>query len=120
MSRSKPEVRIFHNPRCSKSRETLALLEARGCEIEIVEYLKVPPDVDELASLCAMLGLKAHQLMRKGEPLFKEQFLDQQLSEDQCLAAMARHPILIERPIVVHKNRAVLGRPPQAALDLLQ
>lgn len=113
-------VTIYHNPRCSKSRRTLALLRERGIEPEVVEYLKTPPDAETLRALAAMLGLAPRALMRRKEAAYRENGLDDpELGDDALLAAMAAHPILIERPIVVAGARAALGRPPEAALAIL-
>ncbi|WP_166264985.1 arsenate reductase (glutaredoxin) [Marinobacter caseinilyticus] len=110
---------IFHNPRCSKSRQTLALLQERGIEPEIIRYLDTPPSEQELTVLLRQLGLAARALLRKGEAAYKELGLDDQtLPEQTLIGAMVKAPILIERPIVIHNNRAVLGRPPEQVLDL--
>ena len=111
---------IYHNPRCSKSRLTLALLEENGETPEIVLYLESPPSEAGLQDLLAKLGLSPRELMRKGEELFKEKGLaDASLTDTQLVAAMVEHPILIERPVVVKGDRAVLGRPPENVLELL-
>jgi arsenate reductase len=113
-------IRIFHNPRCSKSRATLALLQERGFEPDITLYLENPPDEGELRSLLSKLGLTARQLIRKGEAEYNELGLsDGSLSEAKLIAAMAAHPRLIERPIVLAGNRAAIGRPPEAVLEIL-
>ena len=113
-------IRILHNPRCSKSRATLALLEERGIEPEVVLYLETPPDREELRSILDRLGIGARQLMRKGEVEYREQGLaDESLSEDQLIDAMVAAPRLIERPIVLANGRAAIGRPPEAVLDIL-
>lgn len=113
-------IRILHNPRCSKSRATLALLQERGIEPEITLYLEEPPDAAELRALLGQLGLTARQLMRKGEAEYRELGLsDESLSESALIAAMAAHPRLIERPIVLANGKAALGRPPEAVLDIL-
>jgi arsenate reductase len=113
-------IRIFHNPRCSKSRATLALLQERGLEPEITLYLENPPDPGELRSILGKLDLTARQLMRTGEAEFHELDLsDASLSEEALIAAMAAHPRLIERPIVLANGRAAIGRPPEAVLDIL-
>ncbi|MGD2081564.1 MAG: arsenate reductase (glutaredoxin) [Chromatiales bacterium] len=114
-------VRIYHNPRCSKSRQTLALLRERGVEPEIVDYLKTPPDAAELEHLLQMLGMEPRALMRTQEKEYKALGLDEPgLGRGQLIQAMAENPRLIERPIVVKDAReAALGRPPEAALDLL-
>jgi arsenate reductase len=112
-------VTIYHNPRCSKSRQTLQLLRDRGVEPEIVEYLKAPPDAETLGRLLAMLGLEPRDLMRRKEKDYKEHGLDDAtLSRDALIAAMVAHPRLIERPIVVKDGRAALGRPPERIIDL--
>jgi arsenate reductase (glutaredoxin) len=114
------DVTIYHNPRCSKSRQTLALLQARGLTPEIVEYLRTPPDVATLERLLAALGLEPEQLVRKGEPRYAELGLDQRRpSRAEWLDLLAANPVLIERPIVVRGRRARLGRPPEQVLDLL-
>jgi arsenate reductase len=110
---------IYHNPRCSKSRAALALLQERKVPLRIVEYLKEPPTRAELADLRKKLGLAPAEWIRKGEAEFKAARLDKNSSEAQLLDAMAKHPILIERPIVVRGDRAVVGRPPERVLELL-
>jgi len=113
-------ITIFHNPRCSKSRATLALLQEHGVEPEIRLYLDDPPDAAELRSILARLGLTARELMRKGEAEYREQRLaEEDLSEEQLIAAMAATPRLIERPIVLAGKRAAIGRPPEAVLEIL-
>jgi arsenate reductase len=110
---------IYHNPRCSKSRQALALLQEHKVPLRIVEYLKEPPTRAELAGLRRKLGLPPAQWIRKGEAEFKAAKLDADSPEDKLLDAMAKHPILIERPIVVRGDRAVVGRPPERVLELL-
>jgi len=113
-------IRILHNPRCSKSRATLALLQEQGVEPEVTLYLENPPAADELASILKKLGLNARQLMRKGEAEYRELGLaDEALSEEQLIDAMVANPRLIERPIVLAKDRAAIGRPPESVLDIL-
>jgi arsenate reductase len=113
-------IRLFHNPRCSKSREALALLRERGVEPDVVEYLKSPPTAAQLEGLLSQLGLEPRQLMRRGEAVYKELGLDDPgLSRAALIKAMADNPILIERPIAVRGERAVLGRPPEKVLELL-
>jgi arsenate reductase len=113
-------IRIFHNPRCSKSRATLALLQDQGIEPEITLYLQDPPDANELRSILKMLGLEARQLMRKGEAEYRELGLaEESLGEDQLIEAMITTPKLIERPIVLNNGRAAIGRPPESVLDIL-
>lgn len=111
---------IYHNPRCSKSRQTLELLQSNGQEPEIVLYLESPPSANTLKSLLAKLGIGARALLRKGEDAYKEnQLKDDKLSEAELIDFMVRFPKLIERPIVVKGDKAVLGRPPENALELL-
>ena len=112
-------MKIYHNPRCSKSRETLKIIEGAGKEVEIIEYLKFIPTEKELIVLLQQLGISAATLIRKGEAIYKEQFKDKNLTEDQWIKAMIEFPKLIERPIVVKGNRAILGRPPQNVEVLL-
>jgi arsenate reductase len=113
-------VTIYHNPRCSKSRQALALLEEKGVRPEIVEYLKTPPSAAELRAILGMLGLAPRELMRRKEASYKEAGLDDPaLGDDALIAAMVAHPVLIERPIVVKDGRAALGRPPEAILEIL-
>ena len=112
-------MKIYHNPRCRKSRETLELLQAKGVEPEIVLYLENPPNKNELKGIIAKLGIKPQQLIRKGEPVFKEKFKGSELTDDQWIDAMVANPKLIERPIVVQGNKAIIGRPPVNVLDLV-
>jgi arsenate reductase (glutaredoxin) len=113
-------VTIYHNPRCSKSRTTLALLEENGVHPKIILYLEVPPGIKEIAGLLQKLGLKAGQLVRRGEEEYRACGLGKNSSDEEILAAMSRYPQLIERPIVVRGNRAVLGRPPENVLKLIR
>ena len=113
-------VTIYHNPRCSKSRQTLEILESRSIEPAIVEYLKTPPSPDELKRILSMLGIGARDLLRTKEPEYKELGLDDlSLSEDVIIKAMVETPRLIERPIVVKDGKAVIGRPPEQVIDIL-
>lgn len=113
-------VRIFHNPRCSKSRATLELLRDRGIEPEIVAYLDTPPSGDELDAILRLLGREPRALMRSGEPEYQAQGLDDPaLSRQQLIAAMVATPKLIERPIVLANGKAAVGRPPESVLDIL-
>jgi arsenate reductase len=113
-------IRIYHNNRCSKSRAALALLEQHGAPFEVVDYLDTPPSAAELKTLLAQLGLTARELLRTGEDDYKTLKLDDPaLDEDALIAAMATHPKLIERPIVVAHGKAVVGRPPEAVLAIL-
>ncbi len=113
-------VTIYHNPRCSKSRQTLRLLRERGIEPKIVEYLKTPPDEATLARLLKQLGISARELVRVGESLYRELRLDEDPPDDErMLRLLAEHPKLIERPIVATARAAVIGRPPENVLKLL-
>ena len=113
-------VTILHNPRCSKSRQTLELLRDRGQEPEIVEYLDTPPDAAKLGEILDLLGLEPRQLMRRKEAAYGELGLDApDLPRDALIAAMVEHPILIERPVVLANGKAALGRPPEAVLEIL-
>jgi arsenate reductase len=112
-------MKIYHNPRCSKSRQTLSLIKEKGVEVEIIEYLKVIPSEKELRSIIKLLGIKPEKLLRKGEADYKENFKGKTLSDEEWISAMVQYPKLIERPIVVSDNKAILGRPPENVLDLL-
>jgi arsenate reductase len=113
------EYTIYHNPRCSKSRNTLALLQEHGIEPDIVLYLETAPSASEIGALLDKLDIGAAQLMRRNEEEFKAAGLGKDSTDKALVAAMAAHPKLIERPIVVKGQRAVLGRPPENVLDLL-
>lgn len=114
------DVTIYHNPRCGKSRATLALLQEHGIEPRIVEYLKTPPSASELKRLVDYLQIEPEQLVRKGEDIYKTELAGKTLTDAQWIDAMVKHPILIERPIVVVGKRAVLGRPPENVLSLIE
>ena len=114
------EYRIYHNPRCSKSREALALLEENGIEPEIIDYLKNPPTPDEIKALLDLLHVTPRQLMRIKEQEYKDQNLDDEtLSSSALVNAIARTPKLLERPIVIRNEKAVIGRPPENVLLLI-
>lgn len=119
MPTAKDDLVIYHNPRCAKSRAALSLLLERGTRPEVIEYLKTPPTREVLGALVKRLGIRPEQLVRKGEEVYKRQFSGRDLNDDQWLEALVQHPVLIERPIVVSGNRAVIGRPPEKVLDLL-
>ncbi len=113
-------IRIFHNPRCSKSRATLTLLQEQGIEPEIVLYLESPPDAGELSIILDKLGMSPRELMRTGEAEFRQQGLDDEsLTDDELITAMVANPKLIQRPIVLAGGRAAMGRPPESVLDIL-
>lgn len=119
MTEKAADIVIYHNPRCSKSRAALALLRERGIEPRVIEYLHTPPSREELRVLLDKLGIPAEQLVRKGEDTFKSEYAGRSMSEAQWIDAMAAHPILIERPVVIRGDRAVIGRPPEKVLGLL-
>jgi arsenate reductase len=113
-------VKIYHNPRCGKSRQTLQLLQEQGIEVEIIEYLKTPPSAGELNDILQKLGMEPRELMRKKETEYKAYGLDDETLDRQALInGMVSHPILIERPIVVANDKAAIGRPPEAVLTLI-
>lgn len=110
---------IYHNPKCTKSRATLALLQEHGIEPKVIEYLKTPPTAAELQAIVTKLGITPEQLVRKGEEAYKANYAGRKLTDAQWIQAMVSHPILIERPVVVAGNRAVIGRPPENINQLL-
>ena len=111
---------IFHNPRCSKSRKTLEIIEINDVEVQVILYLQDPPSVSELNSLLEKLGMKASELVRKRESIIKELDIDlSSISNDDLISIMAEHPILIERPIVFNESSAIIGRPPESVEELL-
>ena len=113
-------VRIYHNNRCTKSRATLALLQERGMDVEVINYLDTPPNAAELTVLLKQLGMGARELLRTGEAEYESLGLaDPSLDERALIAAMVAHPKLIERPIVVANGKAAIGRPPEAVLAIL-
>jgi arsenate reductase (glutaredoxin) len=111
---------IYHNPKCSKSRSACALIAENGLAAEVVEYLKTPPSREELRALLMKLDLKPGELVRQGEDVFKERYAGRSLSDEEWLDALVAYPILIERPIVVCGDKAVLARPAEKLLELLQ
>jgi len=114
------QVKIYHNPRCSKSRQTLQLLQEHGVEPEVVEYLKTPPDKNTLKKILEQLQLSPRDLMRHKEPEYKENHLDDpSLTDDELIEAMLKYPKLIERPVVVTAKGIALGRPPENVLEVL-
>jgi arsenate reductase (glutaredoxin) len=114
------DVHLWHNPRCSKSREALALLRANGVEPIVREYLEDPPDAAELTRVLGLLGRSAADLMRRDEAVYRELGLDaDDIAEAARIAAMVAHPMLIQRPVAMTAERAVIGRPPERVLELL-
>ncbi len=112
-------MKIYHNPRCRKSRETLELIRAKNSEPEIIEYLSTPPSKSELDEILKMLGLEPLDLIRKGEKVFKEKFKGKDNNRQEWIEIMVENPILIERPIVISNGKAVIGRPPENVNALL-
>ncbi|MDX8405807.1 MAG: arsenate reductase (glutaredoxin) [Mariprofundus sp.] len=112
-------VTIYHNPRCSKSRATLAILQEQGVDTDIVEYLSTPPSEAELDRILRLLDIEPDALMRKGEAEYKEHFSDSTLSRQELIALMIQHPKVIERPIVINGDKATIGRPPENVLSIL-
>lgn len=110
---------IYHNPRCSKSRQTLNLIKEKGFQIEVKEYLKETLSYSELKEVIIKLGIRPYELLRRGEADFKENFKGKDLSDDEWIQAMLDYPKMIERPIVVKDKKAVLGRPPENVLEFL-
>jgi arsenate reductase len=119
LSKAGAQIVVFHNPRCGKSRGALALLREKGFEPVIVEYLKTPPTRAELKTLLQKLGIRPEQIVRKGEEIYKQRYAGKQMDDEQWLDALTAHPILLERPIVVKGDKAVLGRPPENVLRLI-
>jgi len=111
-------MKIYHNPRCSKSRKTLAIIREKGEEVEIVEYLNNPPNKIELIEVLKKLGMKPEHIIRKGEAIYKENYKGKSYTDEEWIEIMANNPILMERPIVVKDNKAVMGRPPENVIDL--
>ena len=112
-------LKIYHNNRCSKSRGACQILQESGQAFETIEYLNAPPSEAELKDILKMLGLKPLELIRKGEQIFKDEYKGKELSDAEWIAAMLKHPRLIERPIAVKDGKAVIGRPPERVLELL-
>ena len=111
-------ITIYHNPRCSKSRQTLALLQEQGIEPEVIEYLSTPVDADTLRSVVAKLGASAHDIVRTKEAEYDQAGLSPDSSEEDVIQAIVQYPKLMERPIVVRGDKAAIGRPPESVLDL--
>lgn len=112
-------MKIYHNPRCSKSRQTLNLINEADHEVEVVEYLKTPPSEEELTEVFEKLNLPIEYLIRTGEEIYKTQFKGKELSDSQWIKALVENPQMIERPIVIDEDKAVLGRPPENVIQLL-
>ena len=112
-------IKIYHNPRCSKSRQGLAILEASGKDFEIVKYLETEIDAEQLKAIISKLGIKPIDLVRKNEAIWKSDYKGKSLSDKEIIAAMINNPKLIERPIVINGNKAVIGRPPESIVDII-
>jgi len=114
------KIILWHNPRCSKSRNAAALLEERGIETEIIKYLETPPAEEEIKAVLKMLGISARELMRTKEDIYKELGLQSVEDEEKLIEAMAAHPKLIERPVVIKDGKAAIGRPIERIIELLE
>jgi len=112
-------MKIYHNPRCSKSRQTLDIIKESGQEVEIVEYLKTPPTAEELHDVLQKLNLPVEYLIRTGEEIYKSEFKGKNLSDAQWIEALIKYPKMLERPIVVNESQAIIGRPPENVNKLL-
>ncbi len=112
-------MQLYHNPRCRKSRETLALLEEKGYQPTIIKYLESPPSVEELKKILTLLDLTPLQLIRKGESLYKENYKNRTFTTEEWLTILVENPKLIERPIFIHNGQARIGRPPETVLEIL-
>jgi arsenate reductase len=112
-------VTIYHNPRCSKSRQTLALIQEKGIEPDIIEYLNSPPSETELDNILTLLGKEPEALMRTGEDEYKQHFKGRDLSRAETISLMTQYPKVIERPIVVNGSKAAVGRPPESVLEII-
>lgn len=111
------ELSMYHNPRCSKSREALELLTNEGVEVETIDYINNPPTRDELKALLKKLGLKAADLVRKNEPVYAEKYKNRKMTSATWITAMMKNPRLIQRPILISEDQAIIGRPPELVID---
>lgn len=111
-------MKIYHNPRCSKSRQTLELIQQAGQQIEIIDYLNQPPSEKELTTIIKLLGINAEDLVRKNEDVYKEKFKGKKITQQEWVKILIEHPKLIERPIVIKGDTAIIGRPPEKVLEL--
>ncbi len=112
-------VKIYHNPRCSKSRKTLEIIENNGHTPEIIKYLVTPPSVDEITWMLSKLGMEPRDLMRKNEAEYKQNFIDDSLTNNELIKLMNKFPKVIERPIVINHDKVAIGRPPESVLDII-
>ncbi len=110
---------IYHNPRCRKSRETLTILEEKNENIKIVKYLENPPSIEELTEIIKFLNISPIDLVRKNEAIWKENYKGKDIADSELISVLSKNPILIERPIVIKDNKAIIGRPPQKVIDIL-
>ena len=117
---SPKKVTIWHNPKCSKSREAMAILEENNCQAEVIKYLDIKPDEKEIQNILSMLGLSARELMRTKEDIYKELNLKDEEDESKLIAAMAQHQKLIERPIIIKDSKAIIGRPTSIIAEFIQ
>lgn len=113
-------MQIYYNPRCSKCREAYTLLKEGGIDAEIIDYLKQPPSIETLKNIVTVLGIKPSELVRKKEPLYIEKYAGKKISNTRWLTILSKNPILIQRPIVIDGNKAIIGRPPELVLDLVR
>jgi arsenate reductase len=120
LSKGKEKITIYHNTRCSKSREACSILEEKGVAFDTVEYLKTPLNQTQIKALLKKLNLKAEEIIRRSEPLFKEKFASKKLTEVQWIKTLSQNPILIERPILVKGNKAIIGRPMERVIEILK
>jgi arsenate reductase len=112
-------ISIYHNNRCSKSRDSLAILNEQNIDFKVIEYLQNPPTAKQIKTLLKKLKLKPYELIRKSEELFKTEYKDKNFSDEEWIEVMVNNPVLIERPIIVNGNKAVIGRPPEKVLEIL-
>jgi arsenate reductase (glutaredoxin) len=119
MAKKKQKLTVFHKPNCSTCQQTMGLLKGSGCELDVVEYLETPPTESELKAVLKKLKIPAEALVRKKEKLYKEKYEGKKISEAQWIKIMTKNPILIERPIIIMGNKAVIGRPPEKVLELI-
>jgi arsenate reductase len=112
-------MEIFHNPRCSKSRNALGILQDKSVDVEVIKYLDTPPSYEELVSIISKLGISPFELIRKTESIYKENFKGKELTDEEWIKAMVEYPKLIERPIFINGDKAVIGRPPENVLTIL-
>ena len=114
-------LKILHNPRCSKSRQTLEIINSKGVSVEVIEYIKTPMKYDDLLKIIKLLDVNPRDIIRKGEPIYKENFLsNDKLTDEELTQYMVENPILIERPIVFDDNLAIIGRPPENVLKIIK